>query len=117
MMRSAKVDLPWSMCAMMEKLRICCIESKIKIPPEPAFSRSAQYFKGTDSSRFRRDTQDCDYFSSSLIATYEALSPLRTNNATLRPLGTCLSSSFNCANERICTLPIDLSLIHISEPT
>src|SRR5882757_55153 len=25
MSRSAKVDFPWSMCAMIEKLRICCI--------------------------------------------------------------------------------------------
>jgi hypothetical protein len=27
MKRSAKVDLPWSMCAMMEKLRICCMKN------------------------------------------------------------------------------------------
>jgi hypothetical protein len=40
MMRSANVDLPWSTWAMMEKLRMCCIESP-KPEKSAALSHSA----------------------------------------------------------------------------
>jgi hypothetical protein len=33
MKRSARVDLPWSMCAMIEKLRMFCMREKWKRPP------------------------------------------------------------------------------------
>jgi hypothetical protein len=40
MMRSASVDLPWSMWAMMEKLRMCF---KVKNPAETGFCAKREF--------------------------------------------------------------------------
>src|SRR4249919_4180131 len=59
MMRSASVDLPWSTWAMMEKLRMCCIEGR-RPEKSAALSHSAPArpvpaWRGRDAMhRFRR---------------------------------------------------------------
>ena len=40
--RSARVDLPWSMWAMMEKLRICMVKTEPYLTANPTLGQSLQ---------------------------------------------------------------------------
>jgi hypothetical protein len=48
MNRSASVDLPWSMCAMIEKLRIRLCIMKKRVPEAPFLARPVFYRNAGD---------------------------------------------------------------------
>jgi hypothetical protein len=52
-MRSASVDFPWSMWAMMEKLRMCCWSAKALLDYERRRSRPAKRSKICRASGIR----------------------------------------------------------------